>query len=126
MGVDEELLNRFLIRTVDEGWEQTEAIHRLRCQRGTLEGLKLNEQILTVHWNVLRLLKPLAVAHRYADQLKFLSGKAHMHPFWHGDLRFVQVVDQSMDDQQLQRVGRPSADAFPDLAPSLRLAFHWK
>ena len=76
--IDEELLNRCLILTVDEGREQTEAIHRLQRQKRTLEGLKLKQQkqrILEVHRNAQRLLKPLAVVNPYADQLTFLSDK---------------------------------------------------
>ena len=76
--IDEELLNRCLILTVDEGREQTEAIHRLQRQKRTLEGLKLKHQkqrILEVHRDAQRLLKPLAVVNPYADQLTFLSDK---------------------------------------------------
>ncbi|WP_250460202.1 MULTISPECIES: toprim domain-containing protein [unclassified Caballeronia] len=76
--IDEELLNRCLILTVDEGREQTEAIHRLQRQKRTLEGLKLKaqkEQLLNVHRNAQRLLKPLAVVNPFADQLTFLSDR---------------------------------------------------
>ena len=37
--IDEELLNRCLVLTVDEDREQTRAIHRLQRERQTLEGL---------------------------------------------------------------------------------------
>ena len=37
--VDEELLNRCLVLTVDEDREQTRAIHRQQRERQTLEGL---------------------------------------------------------------------------------------
>ncbi|MFC6944560.1 toprim domain-containing protein [Paraburkholderia dipogonis] len=76
--IDEELLNRCLILTVDEGREQTEAIHRLQRHRRTLDGLKLKaqkERILAVHRNAQRLLKPLAVVNPFADQLTFLSDR---------------------------------------------------
>jgi DNA primase catalytic core len=76
--IDEELLNRCLILTVDEGREQTEAIHRLQRQKRTLEGLKLKaqkEHVLVVHRNAQRLLKPLAVVNPFADQLTFLSDR---------------------------------------------------
>ncbi|QIE27538.1 CHC2 zinc finger domain-containing protein [Caballeronia sp. SBC2] len=79
--IDEELLNRCLILTVDEGREQTEAIHRLQRQKRTLGGLKLKtqkEQILALHRNAQRLLKPLAVVNPFADQLTFLSDKTRM------------------------------------------------
>lgn len=79
--IDEELLNRCLILTVDEGREQTEAIHRLQRQKRTLDGLKLKvqkERILSLHRNAQRLLKPLAVVNPFADQLTFLSDKTRM------------------------------------------------
>ena len=37
--IDEELLNRCLVLTVDEDREQTRAIHELQRERQTLEGL---------------------------------------------------------------------------------------
>ncbi|MEW6747817.1 MAG: CHC2 zinc finger domain-containing protein [Planctomycetota bacterium] len=41
--MDEELLNRCLVLTVDEGREQTRAIHQLQRERQTLEGLLVNQ-----------------------------------------------------------------------------------
>ena len=37
--IDEELLNRCIVLTVDEEREQTRAIHKLQRERQTLEGL---------------------------------------------------------------------------------------
>jgi hypothetical protein len=37
--IDEELMNRCVVLTVDEEREQTRAIHRLQRERQTLEGL---------------------------------------------------------------------------------------
>ncbi|RQY07251.1 DNA primase, partial [Burkholderia stagnalis] len=76
--IDEELLNRCLILTVDEGREQTEAIHRLQRTKRTLAGLKLKQdkqRILALHRNAQRLLQPVAVVNPYADQLTFLSDR---------------------------------------------------
>jgi len=76
--VDEELMNRCLVLTVDEGREQTEAIHRLQRQKRTLAGLMARQDkthLLDVHRNAQRLLRPLAVVNPYADQLTFLSDK---------------------------------------------------
>jgi DNA primase catalytic core len=74
--VDEELLNRCLVLTVDEDREQTRAIHRLQRERQTLEGLLLRqerEEILRVHRNAQRLLRPLLVANPFARELTFLD-----------------------------------------------------
>jgi DNA primase len=72
--VDEELLNRCLVLTVDEEREQTQAIHRLQRGRRTLEGLRARqerESILELHRNAQRLLKPLAVVNPFAERLSF-------------------------------------------------------
>lgn len=76
--IDEELLNRCLVLTVNESREQTEAIHHAQRLKRTLQGLEIKlqkEVILKLHRNAQRLLKPLAVINPYADQLTFLSDK---------------------------------------------------
>ena len=76
--IDEELMSRCLVLSVDEAREQTRAIHQLQRQRRTLAGLtKKHEKaaILTVHRNAQRLLRPLAVVNPYADQLTFLDDR---------------------------------------------------
>jgi hypothetical protein len=74
--IDEELLNRCLVLTVNEGREQTRAIHRLQRERQTLEGLlqrQDREHVLKVHRDAQRLLRPLLVANPYARDLTFLD-----------------------------------------------------
>jgi len=76
--VDEELVNRCLVLSVDEGREQTEAIHRRQREKRTLAGLTARQdktRLLALHQNVQRLLRPLAVVNPYADRLTFLSDK---------------------------------------------------
>ena len=76
--IDEELMNRCIVLTVDEGRAQTEAIHSLQRQRRTLAGLLARQgkdAVLTVHQNAQRLLRQLAVVNPFADQLTFLSDK---------------------------------------------------
>jgi DNA primase catalytic core len=76
--IDEELLNRCMVLSVDEGREQTEAIHRLQRARRTLAGLKAKQgkaHLVKLHQNAQRLLRPLAVVNPYADRLTFLSDK---------------------------------------------------
>jgi hypothetical protein len=72
--IDPELQNRCLVLSIDEGREQTKAIHRLQRERRTLEGLlaraKKNE-LLTVHRNAQRLLRSLGVLNPYANRLTF-------------------------------------------------------
>ncbi len=76
--VDEELLNRCMVLTVDEDREQTRAIHQRQRQRQTLQGLlaaKDRQRTLAVHRNAQRLLRPLLVANPYAEMLTFLDDK---------------------------------------------------
>ncbi len=76
--IDEELLNRCLVLTVDEGREQTAAIHRLQRERETLAGLLRREgrsQVLATHRAAQRLLRPLAVVNPFAEQLTFLDDR---------------------------------------------------
>lgn len=74
LDIDPELLNRCLVLTVDEGRQQTQAIHRLQRQRRTLQGLLAKQEkdyIVALHQNAQRLLRPLAVMNPYADRLTF-------------------------------------------------------
>ncbi|PVZ84726.1 DNA primase [Serratia sp. S1B] len=76
--VDEELLNRCLVLTVNESREQTQAIHALQRHGQTLAGLlAANEKgyLTRLHQNAQRLLRPLKVVNPYAEQLTFLSDK---------------------------------------------------
>jgi hypothetical protein len=76
--LDEELLNRCLVLTVNEDRAQTQAIHRLQREQQTLEGLLARqdrEEILKVHRNAQRLLEPLFVANPYARELTFLDSR---------------------------------------------------
>ena len=76
--IDEELLNRCLVLTVDESREQTKAIHDLQREAETFDGLKRKverDRILTIHRNAQRLLQPLHVVNPFAKQLTFLSDR---------------------------------------------------
>ncbi|HYC58433.1 MAG TPA: toprim domain-containing protein [Thermoanaerobaculia bacterium] len=76
--IDEELLNRCIVLTVDENREQTRAIHQLQRNAQTLEGLLTRREsaaVLRVHQNAQRLLRPLLVANPYARELTFLDGR---------------------------------------------------
>jgi DNA primase catalytic core len=76
--LDEELMNRCLVLAVDEDREQTQAIHKKQREAQTLEGLlarQERDEILRVHRNAQRLLKPLFVANPYARELTFLDNQ---------------------------------------------------
>ncbi len=74
--LDEELQNRCLVLAVDESREQTEAIHRRQRLAHTLKGLEQRyerSELLALHRNAQRLLRPLEVDNPFAESLTFLS-----------------------------------------------------
>ena len=76
--LDEELMNRCIVLSVDEGREQTAAIHKLQRTRRTLAGLLARQErasLIGLHQNAQRLLRQIAVVNPYADNLTFLSDK---------------------------------------------------
>jgi hypothetical protein len=69
--VDEELLNRCLVLTVNEEQAQTQAIHRKQREAQTIEGLwarRERARIVRLHRNAQRLLKPIAVVNNHEDE----------------------------------------------------------
>ena len=74
MEIDEELLNRCLVLTVDEDRGQTQAIHERQRAARELAGRlakKSRDGILKVHRDAQRLLRPLLVVNPYARRLSF-------------------------------------------------------
>ena len=73
--IDEELLNRCLVLTVDEGREQTQAIHERQRERadagGSASPARREPRILKLHQNAQRLLRPLTVVNPFARTLTF-------------------------------------------------------
>lgn len=76
--VDEELLNRCLVLTVDEDRAQTQAIHHAQRQAQTLDGLAKRaerDRVVALHRDAQRLLEPLAVVNPYAGRLTFADAR---------------------------------------------------
>ena len=72
--IDEELMNRCLVLAVDEGREQTRAIHERQRARRTLDGMfahRERQALTALHQNAQRLLKPLDVLNPFAKFLTF-------------------------------------------------------
>ena len=72
--IDPELLNRCLVLSVDESRQQTQAIHQRQRHKRTLDGLLAQhdkDDVLALHRNAQRLLRPLAVLNPFAEQLTF-------------------------------------------------------
>ena len=76
--IDEELMNRCLVLTVDESREQTERIHQLQREARTVAGIVAQEKrraILDTLTNAQRLLKPKLIANDFAPLLTFTSDR---------------------------------------------------
>ncbi len=76
--VDEELLNRCVVLSVDEEREQTRAIHERQRERETLDGLLAENErqsVVKLHQDAQRLLEPLAVVNPYARALTFSDAR---------------------------------------------------
>jgi DNA primase catalytic core len=76
--IDEELMNRCLVLTVDESRDQTERIHELQREARTIEGILASEKrkdIQRIMQNAQRLIVPMRIANPFARQLTFTSGR---------------------------------------------------
>ncbi len=76
--VDEELLNRCVVLSVDEDRDQTRAIHDRQRHRQTLDGMVADQQrsaVVKVHQDAQRLLEPVLVVNPFAEQLTFADAR---------------------------------------------------
>ena len=76
--VDEELLNRCVVLSVDEDREQTRAIHDRQRHSQTLDGLLADTErtrVLKLHQDAQRLIEPVAVVNPFAERLTFNDGR---------------------------------------------------
>jgi DNA primase len=111
--VDEELLNRCLVLSVDEGREQTRAIHERQRARRTLEGLHESaerERVRALHQNAQRLLEPLRVVNPYASRLTFLDVQPRTRRDHEKYLTLIDVIALLHQHQRTvhedERIGR--------------------
>jgi len=98
--IDEELLNRCLVLTVDEERGQTQAIHERQREGQSLEGLlarKGKPRVLKVHQDAQRLLRPLAMVNPYARALTFPDHRTRTrrdHMKYLGLIRTIALLHQ--------------------------------
>jgi DNA primase catalytic core len=93
--IDEELLNRCVVLTVNEDQAQTRAIHQKQREAQTLEGLWARQQrtdILAVHRNAQRLLRPLAITNPHALELSFPSNRTRTRRDHMKFLTLIQAI----------------------------------
>jgi hypothetical protein len=131
--IDEELLSRCLVLSVDEGRGQTEAIHRRQRERRTLPALKARQQaerIGRLHRNAQRLLRPMAVVNPFADRLTFLADKTRTRRDHEKYLTLIDVIALLHQHQRAVRtVVLETGEALPyvevigqDIAQANRIA----
>ena len=114
--IDEELMNRCLVLTVDESREQTLAIHKLQRQARTLEGLRLKKRrkkILTLLQNTQRLLKPVDIINPFADELTFTAERTRTR---RDHEKYLTLIESVTLLHQHQR----SLDDDPEAGPHLK------
>ena len=107
--VDEELKNRCLVLAVDESRSQTQAIHTLQRNKRTLEGLvrkARRRELLTLHQNAQRLLRPLEVLNPYADRLTFPDQATRMR---RDHEKYLTLIDTIALLHQHQRTVKTTA-----------------
>lgn len=91
--IDEELLNRCLVLTINETPEQTAAIQQRQRQARTLAGLQAkvrSDHVLTAHRAAQTLLRPLAVVNPFAESLTFASDRVRLR---RDHVKYLALID---------------------------------
>jgi hypothetical protein len=105
--IDEELMNRCLVLTVDESREQTRRIHAQQRARYTLEGIRARETrvgVLALHRNAQRLLRPYGVFSPHAERLTFMDDTTRTR---RDHMKYLQLIASVALLHQHQREIRP-------------------
>jgi len=101
--IDEELMNRCLVLTVDEGHEQTRRIHQRQREARTEEGVVASERrkaLIKRHQNVQRLLKPYRIINDFARELTFSSERTRSR---RDHEKYLTLIDSVTLAHQYQR-----------------------
>ena len=91
--IDEELLNRCLVLTINETAEQTAAIQQRQRQARTLQGLQAkvrSDHVLSAHRSAQALLRPLAVVNPFAESLTFASDRVRLR---RDHVKYLALID---------------------------------
>jgi DNA primase len=101
--IDEELLNRCLVLTIDESREQTAAIQVRQRQARTLDGLLAlarTADVLAAHRAAQALLRPLAVVNPFAEALTFATDRVRLR---RDHAKYLALIDSIALLHQYQR-----------------------
>jgi hypothetical protein len=101
--IDEELLNRCLVLTINETAEQTAAIQQRQRQARTLAGLQAkvrSDGVVAAHRAAQTLLRPLAVVNPFAESLTFASDRVRLR---RDHVKYLVLIDAIALLHQQQR-----------------------
>ncbi len=102
--LDEELKNRCLVLSINETREQTQTIQQRQRFEETLEGMLAGQdktEILNLHRNAQRLLRPLRVVNPFAEQLTFIDDRTRTrrdHKKYLGLIKAIALLHQYQRD----------------------------
>ena len=126
--LDEELVNRCLVLTVDESREQTMAIQAQQRLLQTRHGQALSrqcQQVRQLHHNAQRLLRPLKVYNPYADRLSFASDRTRLrrdHSKYLTLIQSIALLHQYQRPIQIDEVDGKSIESIEVTLPDIALA----
>ena len=101
--IDEELLNRCLVLTINETVEQTAAIQQRQRLARTLDGLQAtlrSDHVIAAHRAAQSLLRPLAVVNPFAQSLTFASDRVRLR---RDHVKYLALIDAIALLHQQQR-----------------------
>ena len=132
--LDEELVNRALVLTVDEDRDQTRAIHERQRARRTLDGRLASvakAELLNLHRNAQRLIEPITIVNPYAPQLTFVDARTRARRDHEKYLTLIDVVALLHQHQRERKTVTRGAQSLTyievmreDIAIANRLAAH--
>ncbi len=131
LDVDEELLNRCLVLTVDESESQTAAIHVQQKQMETLEGVRRRrrrEALVAMHQNAQRLLHPVEVVNPLAPSLMFSSTKTRTRrdqPKLLGLIKTIAFLHQHQRELKRSEDGIDFIEATADDVATAQRLLRW-
>ena len=117
--IDEELMNRCLVLTVDESREQTERIHQLQREARTVSGILASEKrraILDTLTNAQRLLKPCLIANDFAPRLTFTSERTRTRRDHEKYLTLIDTI-ALLHQHQREPIKRKVAGQWVEMIP---------
>ncbi len=103
MDIDEELVNRCLVLSVDESKHQTDSIQAMQRESRTFVAIDRSEakkSLRNLHQNAQRLLRPLQVINPYAPQLTFANDKTRLR---RDQNKYLTLIDTIALLHQYQR-----------------------